>query len=85
MDKMLVDLSKARLPSVMKFQRCQFVILDFPFQFRIKNCPPTDPEICGLPYPKGYPKAYCDQYANVPNSCPYMCGLCEGAACAGQL
>jgi len=23
-----------------------------------KKCPPTDPEECGLPYPKGYPKSY---------------------------
>lgn len=50
----------------------------------IKKCPPTDPEICGLPYPRGYPKDYCDQYQNVKHTCPYMCGVCTGARCGGK-
>ena len=50
-----------------------------------KSCPPTDPEACGLPYPKGYPKSYCTQYLEVKNKCPYMCGVCTGARCGGKL
>lgn len=49
-----------------------------------KNCPPTDPEECGLPYPKGYPKSYCKQFPEIRNQCPYMCGVCTGARCAGK-
>ncbi|KAL4221659.1 Cysteine-rich secretory protein 3 [Mactra antiquata] len=38
----------------------------------ILNCPVNDNWICG----RDWPPSHCDVYVNVPEQCPYMCGIC---------
>ena len=37
------------------------------------QCPVEDQWYCG----SQWPEAYCEQFTNVPQECPYMCGVCS--------
>ncbi|XP_045161356.2 uncharacterized protein LOC123526325 [Mercenaria mercenaria] len=43
----------------------------------IIDCPVSDNWICG----RDWPPSYCERFYNVPEECPYMCGICgDGTA-----
>ncbi len=40
----------------------------------VVTCPKTEDNS----YCTGYPDSFCTHYSNVPDECPYKCGLCVG-------